>query len=447
MSSAGRMNVICMLCVMFLPVVCSLRQDSRQFRVDGPFKFVSGIPRGGGNVDRNSDSDDMDDEDRTRFWSLSALFRLNANAKDDASSSSASSHLQRGNKRGGALAVRMSKSRTRVDVTPVATASSQLLMDDEEVESDRNDDEPKEPLSFENIQGSEIIEVGEMNVVEVDEEESEDEADGSDEQSLSASEQFIDETPTLIEANDVQDDAKEDDYESGIENQDGNIEEMMGVEILQRIKEEAVLETEEPTTLSGANAFVEEKKSSDEQGSDSYVSTKAKDMIQDATKYWWTNVGTEQTSAEMPELEERVSGESYAKEVALSEEVEIIEEQSDAIEQQDDSLVSGEVVIEQLDEVGAIDVEVDVEDGELDEMTAREPIMEEPPSDVSIRRAEEQVLERPEDVVEDFHPEVSIEAEETQVVVPEMPVRDERRKTKESPFISSGYVRIRVLYR
>jgi hypothetical protein len=427
-----------MLCVMFLPLVCSLRYASRQSRVDGTFKFVSGIPRGGGNGDRNSDSDDMDDEDRTRFWSLSALFRLNANAKDDASSSSASSHLQRGNKRGGALAVRTSKSKTRVDVTPVATASSRLLIDDE-VESDRNDDEPIEPLSYDNIQDSEIIEVEEMDVVEVDEEESEDEADDSDEQSLSA-------TPTLIEANDVQDDVKEDDYESGIEDQDGNIEMMTGVEILQRIKEEAVLETEEPTTLSGANAVVEEKESSDDQGGDSYVSTKAKGMIQDATKYWWTNVWTEQTSAEMAEMDERVSGEFDAEEVAVSEEVEITEEQSDAIEQRDDSLVSGEVVMEQLDEVGAIDVEVDVEDGELDnEMTEQEPIIEEPPSDVLIRQAEDQVLESPKDIVEDVQPQVSIEAGEAQVVVPEMRVRDERPKAEESPFISSGYVRILVL--
>ena len=186
-----------------------------------------------------------DDEERTRFWSLTSLFRLNANAKDDASTAPPSSHLQRGNKRGGALAVRTSKSKTFVDVTPVSTASSRL-MEDEMSDRLSDDDEPTQPLEhvFDNdydeeddeyAEGtSEIVEADEMKVLD----DLEEDASGEEE-----SNEDIQPTSTastaesrLAESKSNSENIETKDEEIEVEGQVGGVQEMSRVEILEKIR-------------------------------------------------------------------------------------------------------------------------------------------------------------------------------------------------------------------
>jgi hypothetical protein len=107
---------------------------------------------------RGGDRQNYDDDDeRTRFWSLGALFRLNADAKDDASLPDSEDdrtkplYLQRGNGRGGALAVHSAKSKRVVDKTTV----SRGWADADEAQPEYDDGDFEQTWSIETVDESE----------------------------------------------------------------------------------------------------------------------------------------------------------------------------------------------------------------------------------------------------------------------------------------------------
>jgi len=423
--SARRLRLVCVLCLVLAPLVSALGNGSDQFTVIKSTSLISEVPRGGGDNNRNNE-EDSDDEERTRFWSLSALFRMNANAKDDATSSTSSStspHLQRGNKRGGALAVRTSKSKTFVDVTPVSTASSRMMADD--AQSDLNDyeDDTVEPLEavFEEDypeDDSETLDVEETEEdVDATEEEEEIEEE-SDEETPSTAEQYMDATPVSTATSRL----VEEDVEEGIqqvdaaeiapEEQDSDTEEMTGSEILQKMREERdqdIAEEKEPN--------VEE-------------SPETEGILQDATKYWWNNVWTEQIAEGTPELEELVSDESDADITSPGAAEAIVEEKGDKMQ-----IIDAEVV--------------HIQEVELVETQDQEPsIPDEAPSELYMHREKVETSEDgglassyTADERIKLAPEERFEEEKSHTFIPETAVQVERHEKEESLFISSGYVR------
>lgn len=415
--SARRQHVLCVICCVLATLVSAIRLDSDQYRLSRSSYFI--IPRGGDSNHRNMDEDDDDDdEERTRFWSLTSLFRLNANAKDDASTTvSPSSHLQRGNKRGGALAVRTSKSRTFVDVTPVSTASSRLIQAEDEVPDEiSDDDEPIQPLEAvfggddedPAVGASETVEMEEIEVIEDVQERK------NDDESWSATDQIRDAsiTPTG-ESPSVDPDSNEEIEERGdelqAEGQIAGVQKMTDVEELHTIREDASVDE----TVAAYEYNVKDTELTQQEA------TEEKGMHSDATKLWWTNVWTEQTTEETPELEELRSDESDAD---LSEPV------------------TDEVIREPIIETEAVDdAVVQIQEVELEEKKELPlpPIMrrgqESQTLEITNVEVDYESMEEPSQ--EEAQPETS------QVLLSDTVSQDERPQKEESPFVSSGYVR------
>ena len=373
------------------------------------------IPRGGDSNGRNLDEDSYDDdEERTRFWSLTSLFRLNANAKDDASTAPPSSHLQRGNKRGGALAVRTSKSKTFVDVTPVSTASSRLL-ENELSDGASDDDEPTQPLEHvfdddnneddESMEGSStIVDVDEIEVLDTIEEDASGEEESDEDIQLTSTASTAESRLEEAKSNNENIEAKGDELE--VEDQVGGVQERSGVEMLEKTRLDESAEASE--THDGETAM-------EESGSSDRETIESNSMIQDASKLWWTNVWTEQTSHEIPELEELVSDDSGAEDEVLRE----------------PPIQSDEVKI--VDEV-----DVDEQKVEWEETQDQEPtVIDEHPTQTLEVVDVEVISEAPEVPLKE-----SISSGSSQEIAPDVDSEPGRLPKEESPFASSGYVRM-----
>lgn len=401
--STQRRRGFCILLLVFAPLVSCIRLDSGQYR-SKPSSFLT-IPRGGDSNGRNLDEDSYDDdEERTRFWSLTSLFRLNANAKDDASTATPSSHLQRGNKRGGALAVRTSKSNTFVDVTPVSTASSRLI-EDEVSDRSSDDDEPSQPLGpllddnneeDKYVEGiSEVVEVDEIEVLDALEADASGEEESDEDIQPTSTASTADSRLTEAKSQNENGEAKGDELED--EDTVGSVQEMSGVEILEKIR------ADESAEASGTH---DDERAMKEPGSSDQETIESGGMLEDTSKLWWTNVWTEQTSGEIPELEELVSDESDAEDEDLheppiqSDEVEIVNEVDVYVQE-----VELEETQEHSQTLEVVDVEVI---SEAPEVPSKESLQ----SDVS------------KEIITDVDGEPGLLPKE------------------ESPFASSGYVRM-----
>lgn len=401
---------------MFAPLASSIRLNSGPYRSNS--RSLLTIPRGGDSNGRNLDEDSYDDdEERTRFWSLTSLFRLNANAKDDASTAPPSSHLQRGNKRGGALAVRMSKSKTFVDVTPVSTASSRLTEDEM---SDRlsDDDEPTQPLEhvFDNdydeeddeyAEGtSEIVEADERKVLDDHEEDASGEEESNEDIQPTSTASTAESRSAESKLNSEIVETKDEEIE--VEDEVGGVQEMSRVEILEKIRIDEGSAAKSSEAHDGEMAIKEPGPSDQE-------TTESKGMLQDASKLWWTSVWSEQASDEIPELEELVSDESDAK---------------------DEDLREPPI---QPDEIKIVDeVDVDVQEVELEETQEQEPaVIDEHPSQ-TLEVVDVEVISETLEVPskESFPPD------SFQEIVPDVDSEPRRLPKEESPFASSGYVRM-----
>jgi len=137
-----------------------------------------------------------------------------------------------------------------------------------------------------------------------------------------------------------------------------------------------------------------------------------KGMLQDASKLWWTNVWTEKTSDEVPELAELDSDESDAKDEDISE----------------PPIASGEVEI--VDEV-----DTGVKEAELEEMEEEEPTIIDEHSSQTLEVVDVEVTPEALEVQskESFQPGMS------QQIVPDVDIEPGRPPIKISPFASSGY--------
>lgn len=409
--STRRRRGFCILWLVFAPLVSSIRLNSGQFR-STTRSFLT-IPRGGDSNGRNLDEDSYDDEEeRTRFWSLTSLFRLNANAKDDASTAPPFSHLQRGNKRGGALAVRTSKSRTFVDVTPVSTASSRLIIEDQVSDGLSEEDESTQQLEhvFDNddseededfVEGnSEIEEVDEIEVLDAIEEEASGDEESDEDVQPTSTASNAEPRRTEAKSNDENIEVKGDEIK--VNGQVGGVQQMS----IEEVQVDVGAAKEAWETQDGERA-IQTPIASDQE------TIEPKGMLQDASKLWWTNVWTEQTSDEIPELAELVSDESDAKDEDIRE----------------PPIASGEVEI-------ADKVDTGVKEAELEEMEEEEPTVIDEHSSQTLEVVDVEVTPEALEVPsrESFQPDLS------QQIVPDVDIEPGRPPKEISPFASSGYV-------
>lgn len=412
-----RFYIFVVLWLRLVPLVFSFPHDSQKHKRHSSEAFrITNLPRGGGNDETRHQDESDDDEDRTRFWSLSALFRLNANAKDDASTSLATSHLDRGNRRGGALAVRTSKSKTFVDVTPVSTAASRLVSHEED-ENMNDYDESIEPLTTDELRESEMIGVeGIEEETESSEESMMDEEEESDDQA-SAREVFEEDNGPEVDtpAQPIAGEFAEEDIASESEEQVSDADNMTGSDILRKIREDIAVDrdTEELTEILHRDVAVEVDEMAVSESSSYYTPSKAKEMIQDASKYWWNNVWTEQTSEEIPDLDELVSDESDP-EVSMPEKNEVDE-------------ISSDTRI----------IDVDIQEIDMEEIEIQEPSeVVEPPPDLWMRQ-EPEIIPVDVQVIDEASAEgTTLGPDMTDSSLQQV----EPPRKKESPFVSSGYV-------
>ena len=299
-------------------------------------------------------------------------------------------------------------------------------------------DEPIEPLkaAFQEDNAEEDMDVEEVDEIEeindLEEEEYVDEIS-------SASERFMDATPVSIASSrliegDVDVDAGEDDsVETVFMEQDAD-KEAVDVDIRQEMTGDVTFDKIEAASLDKA-AFAKENEMSLQDNS-GYVPDRAKEVLQDVSKVWWTNVWMEQTSEEMPELEEEVSDESDAG-VSVSVAT-------------DDMQGSSKMTDLENDEMEIDTAVADVGDVEAQETKERElQITDDPVSQLAMRLEEEvetlEIVEIEADStdVESLKeaPQGVFEAVTSQDLVSDTVAQVEFVEKEESPFVSSGYVR------
>lgn len=384
-------------------------------------------------------TNDDDDDDETRFWSLGALFRLNADAKNDASlpdsdeDRSKPLHLQRGNGRGGALAIHSSNSKKFVDETVV----SRGWMVAEEGQADDDDVEQREPVEA----GSDKKKSDYLKTPDVDESEGEvEELESSDmlEKETPLSYRFMDTAPAttassrLVDDEDEETETEADEVQPDeAETEVSEMQESMGI-LPAEAAVDAVRELELPTI--DAAKEVE----SDTRENIFSLPTRAKGMLQDATKFWWTKVWTE--TEDVPESEDVVSVQSDTDiSVSVIDNQGILQEETETEEEYD----------EEDDTIGNIKANIFEETQDDDHETedrgteVRDQLAIMPPLEEKARMEETPELEAGSISADKLGPhlQASLEAESTNVLIPESIADLESKVEEESPYTSSGYVR------